>query len=75
MVDRQRLRELAEACEASSAHGPWEWTGGYPQRITNGAAALIAETFENPDMPPVLVEYLAACDPQTILALVGGGDG
>lgn len=40
------LREHAEA----APHGPWSWEGGYPQRITNEAAVLVADVFENPDM-------------------------
>lgn len=30
---------------------PWTWTGGYPQRITGPDATLIAEVYENPDLP------------------------
>lgn len=32
--------------------GPWEWTGGYPQRITNAGAILVAETYHDPDSVP-----------------------
>ena len=39
----------------SDKHGnpstPWEWMGGYPQRITSADAILVAEVWENPDMP------------------------
>lgn len=33
---------------------PWTWTGGYPQRITGPDATLIAECWENPDLPAVI---------------------
>lgn len=39
---------------------PWTWTGGYPQRITGPDATLIAEVFENPDMPAVIAPLI--CD-------------
>ena len=64
------IRSLAEAVQGGNAHGPWGWQGGYPQRITNGAATLIAEVFDSPDAPPTLVEFIAACDPATILWLL-----
>lgn len=37
---------------------PWTWTGGYPQRITGPDATLIAEVFENPDVPAVMIAPL-----------------
>lgn len=33
---------------------PWTWSGGYPQRITGPDASLIAEVWENPDLPAVV---------------------
>ena len=39
---------------------PWTWTGGYPQRITGPDATLIAEVFENPDLPAVIAPLI--CD-------------
>jgi hypothetical protein len=39
---------------------PWTWTGGYPQRITCPDATLIAEVFENPDMPARIAPLI--CD-------------
>ena len=39
---------------------PWTWTGGYPQRITGPDATLIAEVFENPDVPAVIAPLI--CD-------------
>jgi hypothetical protein len=30
---------------------PWTWKGGYPQVITGPDATLIAEVYENPDLP------------------------
>lgn len=37
---------------------PWTWTGGYPQRITNPQAVLIAEIFENPDLPATIAPLI-----------------
>jgi hypothetical protein len=39
---------------------PWTWTGGYPQRVTGPDATLIAEVFENPDVPAVIAPLI--CD-------------
>lgn len=39
---------------------PWTWQGGYPQRITGPDATLIAEVFENPDLPAVIAPLI--CD-------------
>jgi hypothetical protein len=33
---------------------PWTWQGGYPQRITGPDASLIAECWENPDLPAIV---------------------
>jgi hypothetical protein len=65
-----RLREEEEAARAAPA-GPWSWeaTGasGYPQRITNSAATLIAECFENPDRPASCAEHIARQNPAVTL--------
>ena len=40
---------------------PWDWAGGYPQRITGPDATLIAEVYENPvPCSPEIVEELSA---------------
>ena len=43
---------------------PWDWTGGYPQRITNPQGTLIAEVWDNPDLPaetaPLICEAVNA---------------
>ena len=51
---------------------PWVWTGGYPQTITGPDATLIAEVWENPDVPAVIApliceavnNYLGAPQPE-----------
>jgi len=49
------LRKLAQ----DAPDTPWDWHGGYPQRVTNGAATLVAEVFDSPDAPPSTVILLA----------------
>jgi hypothetical protein len=39
---------------------PWTWEGGYPQRITGPDGTLIAECWENPDLPAVIAPLI--CD-------------
>lgn len=39
---------------------PWDWMGGYPQRITGPDATLIAEVWEDPDSPAVIAPLI--CD-------------
>lgn len=53
----------------AAPHGPWSWEGGYPQRITNEAAVLVADVFENPDMRSTIASYIAMVDPTVGLAL------
>ena len=49
------LRDILDA----AADGPWGWMGGYPQRVTNGGADLVAEVFDDPDSPPGTVRLIA----------------
>lgn len=70
-MSAERLREAADRLGAlAEAHEgrDWDWTGvgahGYPQRVSSiGDAALIAETYNNPDMPHPAAEYIAAMHP------------
>jgi len=39
---------------------PWTWQGGYPQVVTGPDATLIAEVWENPDLPAVIAPLI--CD-------------
>lgn len=57
----QAARALADFCPP----GPWTVDygaarGGYPQRVTNAGALLIAECFENPDLGSFISEFIAA---------------
>lgn len=70
MISVAALEQAARELQAGNAHGPWEWQGGYPQRITNPAAVVIADCFENPDMPAQTAPFIAAADPASVLALV-----
>src|ERR1035441_2293123 len=68
-VVRGRYMTLAEAADADGR--PWEWSGGYPQTVTRtGDAMLIANTFEGPDFPSTIAEFIATFDPPTVLALL-----
>jgi hypothetical protein len=58
----------AEALAQGVAHGPWHWEGGYPQRISNPAAILVAECYTSPDAPAQEAEYIAAVNPKHRLA-------
>jgi hypothetical protein len=69
-----KLREHAEGFERS----PWKvnWGDhGYPQRVTNDRATVIAETFEGKDSsspvrhPAMTPEYIALMHPPVALAL------
>lgn len=73
------LRERAEkAREASGSLSPWVVQygslTGYPQRVTNGAAVVVAETFEGGSSEDVvtfaaLPEYVALVDWRVGLAV------
>lgn len=49
------LRDILD----SATLGPWTWMGGYPQRITNPGAILVAETFTDPDSRAYNAELIA----------------
>jgi hypothetical protein len=67
------LRRVAEAADADGRE--WEWSGGYPQTVTRiGDAVLIANTFEGPDWPSTIAEFIATFDPPTVLALLAERD-
>ena len=61
-----------EADALAAPEGPWEWeavgASGYPQRVTNAAAVLVAECFENPDLPAACAAHIARNDPPAVLA-------
>jgi len=54
---------------ANATPGPWEWMGGYPQRITNTGAILVAETFDDPDSIPHTTRLIALAPDLARLAL------
>jgi hypothetical protein len=63
------MRRVAEAADADGR--PWEWTGGYPQRVTReGDVVLVAETFNDPDAPHPFAEFIATFDPPLVLWLL-----
>lgn len=65
----EHFRSVAEA--ADNGGRPWEWSGGYPQWIIRqGDAVLIAETYEGPDFPSTIAEFIATFDPPTVLGLL-----
>jgi hypothetical protein len=62
---------LRIAILANAYDRPWEWQGGYPQRVVRvGDMVVVADTFESPDRPPRFAEHIAAFDPPTALALL-----
>jgi hypothetical protein len=68
-LDLSALRAVAEAADKGGR--PWEWTGGYPQHvIRQGDAVLVAETYEGPDFPSTIAEFIATFDPPTVLAML-----
>jgi hypothetical protein len=68
-INMDVLRSIAEAADHGGRH--WSWTGGYPQQVIRvGDVMLVAETYEGPDFPSTLAEYIAAFDPPTVLALL-----
>lgn len=69
--DLDHLWLVASAANRGGADQPWEWTGGYPQTITRiGDAVLIANTYEGPDFPSTIAEFIATFDPPTVLELL-----
>jgi hypothetical protein len=66
-----RLAHLRQVAQAADNGSPWEWEHAYPQRVTRiGDVVLVAECFENPDMPSRFAEFIATFDPPVALALV-----
>lgn len=56
-----------EAAAQAAPKGPWKWMGIYPQHVTNDSATLIAECFENPDLPPSCATHITRHDPARVL--------
>lgn len=60
-MTEEELGEI-EARAAAVPRGPWvveTSPRGYPQRITNAEALLLAECYTNPDYPPAVARFLA----------------
>lgn len=67
------VADLRELRANGVPHGPWSWTamGGYPQRVTNPEAVIVAETYESPDAPAFVPEHIVAeANPAHALAAV-----
>lgn len=68
-MNLDHLRQVAQA--ADDLRRPWSWQGGYPQTVTRaGDVVLIANTYEDPDSPAPLAEFIATFDPPTVLFLL-----
>jgi Family of unknown function (DUF6221) len=54
---------------AGAPKGPWTWIAmrGYPQRITNPEAAVVAHTYTEPDAPAYIAEHIVRHDPARTL--------
>jgi hypothetical protein len=54
-----------EMTAIAATRGPWKVTAprGYPQRITNDRATLIAETYMGPEVPPHDANHIICQDP------------
>lgn len=69
MPDLSTLRRVAEA--ADDERRPWEWQGGYPQRVSReGDVVVVADCFEDPDHPSRFAEFIATFDPPMVLWLL-----
>ena len=69
MTRDDALRAVAVA--ADNGGRSWEWKGGYPQQVIRiGDVMLVAETYEGPDFPSTIAEFIATFDPPTVLALL-----
>src|SRR5689334_8305279 len=54
--------DAVQSRASMATRGPWhvEWDGtGYPQRVFNDAAVLVAETCTGPEWPPTDAEFIA----------------
>jgi hypothetical protein len=71
---REAARLMRERAEAA-AKGPWrvQYFGdaGYPQRVSNDAAELVAQTFEGGTGLRPTPEYIASMHPLVGMALAG----
>lgn len=56
----KKLRDKAK----NAPHGPWHIEGAYPQRISNPAAIVIADTFTGPDVPPYAAQWITLVSPE-----------
>jgi hypothetical protein len=69
---RRAAKEMRQRAE-DAPHGPWVWEAvgksGYPQRVTNPEALLVAECFENPDFRAGCAEHIASWHPAVALAV------
>lgn len=70
---REAARLMRERAQAV-ARGPWHWQAlgdhGYPQRVVNEGAVLIAECFTSPDATRVVeAEYIASWHPAVAFAV------
>ena len=68
------MRERAQGAPT----GPWHWEGlgddGYPQRISNPGAILIAQTYTNPAKAAPTCDYIAALHPAVALHIADAWD-
>ena len=69
---RRAAKEMRERAEAAPT-SPWHWEAvgksGYPQRVSNPGAVVIAECFENPDFPASCAEHITSWHPAVALAV------
>jgi hypothetical protein len=65
-ADFDTLRRIAENADADGR--PWEWQGGYPQRIVRvGDGVVVADMVGRLAR---FAEHIATFDPPTVLALL-----
>lgn len=64
--------DLMAVAKAADEEGrPWEWQGGYPQRVLRvGDVAIVADVFESPDAPSRFAEFISTFDPPTVISLL-----
>lgn len=69
MTPAEELRQAAQGIRdgiTDLPYGPWHvelGQRGYPQRISNPAAVVVAETFTGPEARPAEAEHIALFDP------------
>lgn len=59
-IDTTALRQLLAAATTRPWHVEYLGEQGYPQRISNDAAVIVAETFQGPPLPAADAELIAA---------------